>query len=347
MAPKTPTPKQNVPAKRRPITASEKQLWAELVQTLVIAGLVEHSRWSGRQAVFHGGTSLKLGWGSPRFSEDLDFLLKRDLLGAARQHMQGAVDHARANLARIDASLTLELVGSESGRMARYEVRLTKPGVIGKAAVKAEFWGVEERYLEQYVSTPRQPQLSQDLASAGYVVRVRSMLPMATLDSVYYDKLVAAVARPYVKWRDIFDIWWVQNERDFRREESDIVAQKVLAHAAAYDIAPNSDAETPTGLKFDTERELAGYMAAKLRSWAELIEQPEMKDRAQTELKRFLSDAAGSSHLWEMYWPDKVAEMIQVAAASARACAGGMDTIADVTAARPSDRSRSTDVPRG
>src|SRR3546814_14148411 len=79
---------------------------------------------------------------------------------------------------------------------------MTKPGILGKAMVNAEFWGVEDSYLERYPSAPRLPEPPQELAQAGYFVRVSSLLPMATLNAVMCDKLVAFAHRRSFKARD-------------------------------------------------------------------------------------------------------------------------------------------------
>lgn len=39
---------------RRPITPYEKQLWAEMAQLLMLAGLAESSKWEAKDIVFHG-----------------------------------------------------------------------------------------------------------------------------------------------------------------------------------------------------------------------------------------------------------------------------------------------------
>lgn len=315
------------PLKRQPLPSTTKHQWSVLLQTLLIAGFVERSRWTQSEAVFHGGTSLKLGWGSPRWSEDLDFLLKKDHLQEAERHIHSAVTFARAHLARIDAALQVEVSGKTSDRMARYAVSMTKPGLLGKAMVKAEFWGVEDSYLERYPSALRLPEPPQELAQAGYFVRVSSMLPMATLNAVMCDKLVAVANRPYFKARDIFDMYWIQQERSFERPTPEQMARDVLVHASAYDAPMDPEQTHAPKLEFTSEQKLAASMAGSLRSWADSIHTPEYLVKAQTELKTFLVDSMGGLHLWETYWKDQVSTMIDDAGAMALQCAEAMEKI--------------------
>lgn len=321
----TTPPKSPSPPKRQPLPSSLKQQWAVLLQTLLIAGFVERSRWNRADAVFHGGTSLKLGWGSPRWSEDLDFLLKKDHLREAQGHINDAVAYARAHLARIDAALQLDVKGKTTDRMARFEVVMTKPGLLGKAAVKAEFWGVEDSYLERYASVPRQPEPPAELAKAGYFVRVSSMLPMATLNSVMCDKLVAVANRRYFKARDIFDMYWIQQERSYVRPAPQALAADVLFHASAYDAAMDPDEAIEPNLEFSSQTDLATSTAARLRAWAEAIGTPEYLVKAQAELRTFLVDSMGGANLWETYWHDQVPTMIASAADMAKECADALD----------------------
>ena len=54
------------------------QVVREYWELIILKGLYE-SPW-GRYLIFKGGTALRLIYGSPRFSEDLDFSLTKDVL---------------------------------------------------------------------------------------------------------------------------------------------------------------------------------------------------------------------------------------------------------------------------
>jgi predicted nucleotidyltransferase component of viral defense system len=336
-----------MPLKRQPLPSTTKHQWSVLLQTLLIAGFVERSRWTRSDAVFHGGTSLKLGWGSPRWSEDLDFLLKKDHLQEAKQQIEGAVTFVRAHLARIDAALQVEVSGKTTDRMARYAISMSKPGLLGKAMVKAEFWGVEDSYLERYPSALRLPEPPQELAKAGYFVRVSSMLPMATLNAVMCDKLVAVANRPYFKARDIFDMYWIQQERSFERSTPDAMAKDVLMHASAYDAPMDPEQTHAPKLEFSSDQKLALSLSRGLRAWVQTINTPDYLLKAQMELRTFLVDSMGGMHLWDTYWKDQVATMINDAGAMALQCAGSLEEIVGETELQYTRPAPPLESPRG
>jgi hypothetical protein len=43
----------------------------------------------------------------------------------------------------------------------------------------------------------------------GAVDLPSSPVPAATLETAYADKLTALATRPYLKWRDLYDLWWI------------------------------------------------------------------------------------------------------------------------------------------
>ena len=53
------------------------QVIREYWEIIILKGLYDSP--FGRKLIFKGGTALRLAYGSPRFSEDLDFSLTSDL----------------------------------------------------------------------------------------------------------------------------------------------------------------------------------------------------------------------------------------------------------------------------
>lgn len=310
--------------RRRPITPHEKQVWSEMAQLLMLAGLAESSRWEARDIVFHGGTSLHLGWASPRFSEDLDFLLNKDLLGEMSKTMVEVIRRMESYMLRLDAGLRIELADKSTSRMGRFNISIYKEGVIGKAMVKSEFWGVDDSYLNRYKAEPKTPIMPAAMDAEGMLVRLRAQLPIATLDSVFCDKLVAMAGRPYTKWRDIFDMWWISQSREFKRPADSVIAERVKFYASAYRTDPNSSDthDAPP----DSNAAPNGHiesLSTRLRAYAERISQPEMLGAAKEELARFLQDYMGLDRCFN--WADNVQEMIDNAAFTARHVADLLD----------------------
>ena len=74
-------------------------------------------------------------------------------------------------------------------------------------------------------------------------LRVHSLVPAATPESIYGDKLVALAKRPYLKMRDFFDLWWLRTQMNVRLSDDALLAT-MRRSAACYDY---SDAQIAEG----------------------------------------------------------------------------------------------------
>jgi hypothetical protein len=64
---------------KRTLEQREAEQLRLALQFAALDALMGSRRWQPGELVFRGGTSLHLVHGSPRFSEDLDFLVSNDL----------------------------------------------------------------------------------------------------------------------------------------------------------------------------------------------------------------------------------------------------------------------------
>lgn len=106
------------------IPIEEKVFLHQFCHLNVLAGLVAAKSFSFEDIAFQGGTSLRLAWGSPRFSEDLDFLISMD----RSKDLDQLVSFAAKNLHE-----SLKSKGFEG------EIELLKPKNREKNAVKG-YW---------------------------------------------------------------------------------------------------------------------------------------------------------------------------------------------------------------
>jgi predicted nucleotidyltransferase component of viral defense system len=196
-------------AKRR-ITEGERNQWAATAQTHVLAALLEATHWQPNTLAFHGGTSLHLSWQSPRFSEDLDFLVSKSAAPELVYLMDKVQKRVREQLLVIDPGFDFAIRNKTSklDRMGNFQAVVTHKDVHERAMVKAEFWRVDDGYLEKYPVEYRKP-----VPGPGAIaVHTNALVPAGTLMSSIADKLTALAGRPYLKWRDIFDVWWVTSQ---------------------------------------------------------------------------------------------------------------------------------------
>lgn len=190
-----------------PANALEQELaLGEILQTFVLASLSRAGFFG--EALFHGGTCLKIIHGLPRFSEDLDFLLKGNdpafrwtpFLDAVRRdcEMEGIRLELRDPPGRESAVRKAWLKTDSTG--AVMEFKLPFPRMAGqKIRIKLEVdtrppagSGFETHYL---LFPATVPVTVQDLPSA------------------FATKSHALLCRPYVKGRDWYDFLWFAARR--------------------------------------------------------------------------------------------------------------------------------------
>ncbi len=306
----------------RPLAPEELGDWSQALHLLVLDALMKESSWKHSSLVFHGGTSLHLSWRSPRFSEDLDFLLNRSEERSLDSVMKRTHRRVQDTLLARDPRLQVEMTSREGARpqLKDYRFKLSQGGVLGKARVNVEFWMVSEAYLTTYATTSRAP--SGDTALVG--VLTAEPVPSATLESAYCDKLVAFATRPRVKWRDLFDLWWIRTNSRFDLPAPESLTKTFVDHLGAYrtveDLPPS---------------------AALRRFAAQMTET--MVDQAERDLKPWLPGA-----LWAKWYPDEVRTMVNEARDAALSLASDIERLgldADYTWHPPGDLDDATPSP--
>ena len=174
---------------------------------------------------FQGGTSLRLCYGSPRFSEDLDFV--------------GGFDFTAAKLAEIEHCIK-DHIGARYG----LEVYVRTPKETRKTSagrdLKVDRWQVSVITSPDRPDLPRQkiklevvnvPAHTQNLRG---LERHHSFLPASyedilisveTLNEILADKVVAlSCCRTYIRHRDVWDLLWLRKRR--AEPDPDLVAKK-------------------------------------------------------------------------------------------------------------------------
>ncbi|MHB8893663.1 MAG: nucleotidyl transferase AbiEii/AbiGii toxin family protein [Candidatus Geothermincolia bacterium] len=152
---------------------------------------------AGNDLVFKGGTALRLAFGSPRFSEDLDFSLAVDTMG------------------RVFKDLAASLVKPFA------EADITD------LAAKRWTYLCEIRINEGYLPQPFRIKLEVSRRpSAGYRSELRLMSSpttplqalgrVATLEQLFQDK--QGCIKDRVAPKDIFDLWFIAQKMGIRYE---------------------------------------------------------------------------------------------------------------------------------
>jgi predicted nucleotidyltransferase component of viral defense system len=250
---------------KRDLTPAERLNAALAMQILILDALMSVRAWRPNEIAFQGGTSLKLAYGSARFSEDLDFLLAQEMADSVREITESAFQRVREAMA-VQApgdSITLR-AGRRNGNTLPFTFVRTSDRFRNSIRVKVDFQLVPKvlinAYEKQLTSLALPPQLR-----AG----VQTMLPAAKLDSIYADKILAVAGRPYFKPRDFFDLWWLRTQQGIKAPaEQENLLERIATAAAMYG---KTTADVLAGLeKFLRERqigEIAGILERDLPRW--------------------------------------------------------------------------------
>lgn len=276
---------------------------AKQVHIIVLDALMTATAWSCEDAAFHGDTSLHLSWRSPRYSEDLDFLIARDIENL--NEIMGRIQKiAQERIAAIDPMFSIEFKKKtkDEAKMPAYHVVLAHPDYMGKILVKLEFWRVDREYLAGYPTTFRTPLSPGDIVSTAV-----NPVPVATLETAFSDKLTAFATRPYLKWRDVYDLWWIGTQTDAKLDFESVTRQ-MLHNLSAYSTVGGRDP------------------ADVLREFSER-DPEQLAAAADPDLKRWLPE-----NLWKSLNPNGIREIVSFTQSTLATVADHIDRLGNEVA---------------
>ena len=184
--------------------------YRELLQKLILKYMYEYffvdsqNKWKNNLLVFMWWTNLRLCYNLPRWSEDLDFAYIWNKNEFAFSSMVNYVVKKlrQINLIDVDA----KKVNKNTNVWKSFYVFSFK--TITNKTLKIK--------LEVDVNPPQWWQIIYNTvySNVNYQPFVHSFnykILSYNLDTTFMWKIGAILGRPYVKWRDIFDIWWYLN----------------------------------------------------------------------------------------------------------------------------------------
>ena len=172
--------------KARELKIDKTQVVREYWELIVLKGLYESP--FGRYLIFKGGTALRLTYGSPRFSEDLDYSLTKDVLKGKFSSLIKKIIAPFPELSLTDLE--------EKYYTYLAEIKVTQNYLPFPFRIKIE---ISKREIKDY-----QWELKL-LNSPATVIQVIGQV--ATLSQIYKDKLACLKGR--AKPKDLFDLWYV------------------------------------------------------------------------------------------------------------------------------------------
>lgn len=188
---------------KRHLTSAEAFDSRQALHVATLDALMASRRWEPGDLVFQGGTSLHLAHGSPRYSEDLDFLVNSSLnLQSIAKTVEARLEGASWLVPR-GAKLVVSKA-KDARNPHTFVVAISGSDLIGAVRVKVELWRAPESALNAVKIAVSRIRLASGAASG-----LQTFVPTAELPEIYADKVFALGARPYLKARDVFDLHWL------------------------------------------------------------------------------------------------------------------------------------------
>lgn len=162
---------------------------------------------------FQGGTSLRLCYGAPRFSEDLDFVGGHEF---ATVHL---IDMKNCLETYLGERYGLEIFVKEPREMAstpKYQDIKVDKWQIGivtspeRRDLPKQKIKIEVVNIPAYSRVPLALQQNYDFLPDGYT---ETLVMTETLDEIMADKLISLVScERYIRYRDIWDLRWLKQQ---------------------------------------------------------------------------------------------------------------------------------------
>jgi predicted nucleotidyltransferase component of viral defense system len=204
----------------------EQNLIKEAIQLHLLSALSEAGVL--RHVVFQGGTALRLCYGGERYSEDLDFVCGKAGCYVDKIEFEKLVARAlettKKTLHRefdINADEILlkqpfpMVVKSGSAKVTAWQISVPIASLrhLPKSRIKIEFANVP--------SYDGGPNVAK--AVPGLVQMEDVVLTVESANEILADKAVALTARQALKYRDVWDVWYLTNKLNAQVESGMVV----------------------------------------------------------------------------------------------------------------------------
>lgn len=182
---------------------SQEQIVREEYEMIILKALFESEL--GKSFVFRGGTVLRLAYGSPRFSEDLDFSIIESV-----------------NEKELKA--LLKKIADQNEALQLKEALQKKYTYFGLFRVKEDF--LKQAFSIKFEASirPAEMQKNKDYRLLTLNSQVTNLTALAQVASLEWIKKEKKIIKP-PRVRDIFDLWFI-GQKLGRRTKMDFSAWK-------------------------------------------------------------------------------------------------------------------------
>lgn len=182
-----------------------------LLSALSEAGVLQH-------VIFQGGTALRLCYGGERYSEDLDFVC-----GKAGAYLKDVEFDALVDKALETTKRTLQRdFGIDSGQIT--QKRPAQPELVKGSNINVAAWQIvvpvnstpntpKSRIKIEFANVPSYDSKPLTVNATPGLVQIQDVILNAeTPKEILSDKAVALTARAALKFRDVWDVWFLINK---------------------------------------------------------------------------------------------------------------------------------------
>jgi len=179
----------------------QENVLQELMQHYVLSSLSRAGLFA--EALFHGGTCLRIVYAMNRFSEDLDFLLKQP---NPNFRWQQYLESVRKDCAQEGIPFEVQ---DKSQAGSAVQKAFLKTDSIGKLLVlNPPFERHRPRKIRIKLEIDINPPPGSTFTTSYITFPVTAAMTTQSLESGFALKLHALLCRPYVKGRDWYDLVW-------------------------------------------------------------------------------------------------------------------------------------------
>jgi len=229
---------------KSPVNANEHNSIAAAMHILALSSISRAKSWAPGELAFQGGTALHLVYGSPRYSEDLDFVAKSD--EGLDRFARNAAAHIQGGLAAAYPGSAVSVKGRDDGQDGAprnpriYTYTFTPPADrLGSVKVRLEFWVTD--HAHQYESQARPASIPPTRRLDVRLEQARNfsaVMLTGTEHEILVDKIHAMACREYPKPRDVFDLWYLVNKGFKGPKDGETWKTAIERHAFMYQMRP-------------------------------------------------------------------------------------------------------------
>jgi len=186
----------------------QENILQEIVQQIILASLSRAGLFSSAQAVFHGGTCLRIVYGTNRFSEDLDFFLKRPDPGFSWNKY---LEHVVRDGYGEGLGFTVQSKAEDKTAVKKAFLRTDS---FGKDLAPALLYSRDPRKLIKVkLEIDVNPPVGSVFETRYLAFPVTTAITTQSLESGFAMKIGAMLGRTYTKGRDWYDFIWYVNKK--------------------------------------------------------------------------------------------------------------------------------------